>query len=49
MKRFSLLVALLGVVFMSPSLSHAIDYTGQWRGTITQSVNECKNLARACP
>lgn len=43
MKRFSLLVALLGVMIMSPGLSHAIDYTGQWRGTITQSVNGCKN------
>jgi hypothetical protein len=49
MKRFSLLVALLGVVFMSPAPSHAIDYTGQWRGTITQSVNECKNLGKGVP
>lgn len=49
MKRLSLLVVLLGVVCMSPALSHAFDYTGQWRGTITQSVNECKNLGKGVP
>jgi hypothetical protein len=49
MKRFILFVAVLGVMCMNSATSHAIDYTGQWRGTITQSVNECKNLGKGVP
>jgi len=49
MKRYIFLVAFLGIVCMRPGLSHAVDYTGQWRGTITESVNECKNLGKGEP
>lgn len=43
MKHYVYLLAVLGVMWMQPALSHATDYTGQWRGTITESTNECKN------
>ncbi len=49
MKRYIFLVAFIGVMCMQPALSHAIDYTGQWRGTITESVNECKDLGKGKP
>ena len=49
MKQYVFLTALLGVVCLRPTLSLAVDYTGQWRGTITESVNECKNLAKGEP
>ena len=49
MKRYVFLMALLGVLCMCPALSHAADYTGQWRGTITESVNGCKNLGKGVP
>lgn len=43
MKHYVGLIAVLGVMWMQPALSHATDYTGQWRGTITESTNKCKN------
>ena len=43
MKRYIFLVVFIGVMCIQPALSHAIDYTGQWRGTIIESVNACKN------
>lgn len=49
MKRYVFLLIFLGVACMQPAISHAIDYTGQWRGTITQSVNQCRNLGKGVP
>jgi len=49
MKRYVFLLIFLGVACMQPAISHAIDYTGQWRGTITQSVNGCRNLGKGVP
>ena len=36
-------------MLMQPGLSYGFDYSGQWLGTITESVNHCKNLGKAEP
>ena len=43
MKKYVLLMVFFGALCMRPALSHAMDCTGQWRGTITESTNQCKN------
>jgi hypothetical protein len=43
------LMAVLGAMWLRPALSHAADYTGQWRGTITESTNDCKKLGKGKP
>ena len=49
MKQYASLIILVGFLLMHPGLSCAVDYSGQWHGTITESVTNCKNLGKAEP
>ena len=43
MKKYVFFMVFIGVMCMRPAMSLAMDATGQWRGTITESTNKCKN------
>ena len=49
MKHSILLVLCTGALLIVPRLSHGSDYSGQWLGTITESINRCENLGKAKP
>jgi hypothetical protein len=49
MKHYVYFIAVLGIMWMQPALSHATDYTGQWRGAITEPTKDCKNLGKGKP
>ena len=49
MKRYTSLILFISIMVMQPALSHAVDYSGQWLGTITESKNLCENLGKAEP
>jgi len=49
MKRYASLVIFVSLMLLQPALSHSADYTGQWLGTITESVNRCDNLGKGKP
>lgn len=36
-------------MFINPGMSYGLDFTGQWLGTITESINRCDHLGKAKP
>lgn len=49
MKRYAFPVIFFGFILIHPGLSFGLDYSGQWLGTVTESVNHCENLGKAEP
>lgn len=49
MSKYLVFLAFVGIMSLQPDLARAADYTGQWRGTITESVNQCKDLGKGKP
>ena len=49
MKQYASRLIIAGCLFFLPNLSIAADYSGHWLGTITESVNNCKDLGKAKP
>ena len=49
MERYASLILCIGAMIMQPVLSYGFDYSGQWLGTITESINHCENLGKAEP
>ncbi len=49
MRRYAVALYIGIFTLLSPALSFAENYNGQWLGTITESVNNCKNLGKAEP
>ncbi len=47
MKKRNVLVILASCLFSLPCVSYGNDYSGQWLGTITKSVNQCENIGKA--
>lgn len=49
MKRYTSLFIFLSFIFICPHLARGRDFSGQWLGTITESINRCDNLGKAKP
>jgi cytochrome bd-type quinol oxidase subunit 1 len=49
MRQYVLVAAVFSGIFVQTVSAWAVDYTGQWRGTITTSENRCKNLGKGKP
>ena len=45
--RNHILILLLGLLLVPAGGAAAQDYSGQWLGTITESLNRCENLGKA--
>jgi len=44
-----MLLLILGIAVMLPEFLWAQDYSGQWLGEITESINRCEDLGKAEP
>ena len=42
-------IVLIGLFFMLPATSFSQNYSGQWLGTVTESINRCERLGKAEP
>lgn len=49
MKRYVTHLVVAGCLCFLPGLALAVDYNGQWLGTITESIDNCKDLGKAEP
>lgn len=49
MKKYASIFLLASCLFILPRQTMAENYSGQWLGTITDSVNTCENLGKAEP
>lgn len=47
--KIKLIVVLIGLLSLPPAGVSAQDFSGQWLGTITESLNRCENLGKAEP
>ena len=49
MKRYTILVFLAVVLLSNPQITYGNNYSGQWLGVVTDSLNRCKSLGKAEP
>ena len=49
MERATCLIYFIALFFCLPALSFGQGYSGQWLGTVSESINRCKGLGKAEP